>query len=260
VAPRAQKPRRKKTTTDPAVEAARAEAFDHAGDLATAAMAAPGVGTRIASAARASLSIARLSPHNILMILEQADERGMTTPTSVGTGKQWRARGRVIAKGAEALWIVRPRGTDRRARDGEAVEAPAPEGGETGDEKPARPRFGRLAVFALSQTVPMDNPPDDIEADADADDIEGMAIDSLYEQVERSGYTVAHVPDGETLTVDHDTQTLTVPADAHEAITYADGDPVAVLADAVAEIVTRTRRNRKTSNTADGETVLTLAI
>lgn len=198
-------------------------------EMAEAAMADPQVGARVAALAGAGVSMRILSYslRNQMLLMAQADERGMQL-RDVDTLRGWRERGRAVLKGSKGLRIVRPVGTEQAAdaEPGEAIVCPSDDGDAGEDADSRRPRFRMSSVFELSQTEGVED--DEAGAPEQVEDPAAVLAGTLTVQAQRAGYTVSW---GEATEVDHDARTLTAGEDLDE------------LAAAVATIATN-RRNQ----------------
>lgn len=93
----------------------------------------------------------RYSLRNQLLILRQAEQRGITL-ADIDTKAGWVRRGRLIAKGQAGLRIVQPVGaTDDDTTDDDTNETTDPAQHEQ------RPRFRMAPRWDISQTAPMDS-------------------------------------------------------------------------------------------------------
>lgn len=267
--PRASRTRRRYT---PEQRAARAEHDRQLHAEARADLGDPEViRRRIADllTGRAPARLLTYSLRNQLLILRQAEQRGITL-TDIDTRVGWNRRQRLIAAGQQGLRIARPVGTEDD--DNGQVTDPDPDqpGTEPGTGE-SRPRFRMSPRWDISQTVPMDETP---EADAPTDEeaacpgcdtspgepcrpgctcpgctgthpaSEGTPADvlwnSLQQQITNAGYRFgwpapAATLAGATVRTDHDTRTVHVAMHADAA----NHNAVTALATALGEIITR---------------------
>jgi hypothetical protein len=155
---KARKPRR--TPTDPAAQ----QRDNELKAAAAAEMRDPdAVRRRVATLLGDGIPrrLLRFSLRNQLLILQQAEQRGITV-TDIDTKKGWNRRGRLIATGQTGLRIVRPIGTpDDDTTTAEAPSAsttsPAAAPGDATTEQP-RPLFRMSPRWDISQTVDMTEP------------------------------------------------------------------------------------------------------
>lgn len=271
--PRASRTRRRYT---PEQRAARAEQDRQLNAEARADLADPQVIRRRIADLLAGRTPARLltySLRNQLLILRQAEQRGITL-TDIDTRLGWNRRGRLIAAGQQGLRIARPVGAEDDD-SGEATDPDTDQPDTDPDTNRSRPRFRMSPRWDISQTVPMDQVPDaDAHSDEEApcpgcDTSPGepcrpgctcpgctgtppagentpadLLWNSLQEQITNAGYRF-HWPApaatlaGATVRTDHDTRTVHVAMDADAA----DHDAVSALAVALGEIVTRTAQD-----------------
>ena len=165
--PRTSRARRRYT---PEQRAARAEQDQQLNGEARADLADPQVIRRRIADLLTGRTPARLltySLRNQLLILRQAEQRGITL-TDIDTRVGWNRRGRLIAAGQQGLRIARPVG----AEDDDSGQATDPDADQP-DTDPgtnrSRPRFRMSPRWDISQTVPMDQPPDaDVHSDEEA--------------------------------------------------------------------------------------------
>jgi len=240
------KARRRPSAAAREAAAARLDEFARRGETA---LAAPGAGRRIVAAVR-SVSVARFSPRNQALLIEQTEERGMPL-TAVGTYRQWQELGRQVRKGETGLAVLVFAGSKAAKTDEGANAETRTEAREEGDEattKTPRRRFKLLTVFEASQTDGIE----DGAAGLDEEDpaaVRGVLVASLIEQARRLGYEVEYQPSNgnDGAEVDHDAHTLTVCTDKDQEETDPEtaGEFAAELAEAVAAIVARTDAQRR---------------
>ncbi|MGI5133209.1 ArdC family protein [Pseudonocardia sp. CA-107938] len=212
-------------------------------------------------------ALLRYSLRNLALLFIQGDERGIDV-TDVATFRGWRDRGRCVTRGARALRIVAPKGSNKAAESGdgdgptrstgaEDATRPAPDGDATSEGKPGRPRFALISVFDISQTgeVIADDNTDGPAAGETATGAEGPEVGAgnaldpdavpqraFAEHVARYGYTVDIDPDAESVDLDDATHTVTIPEDV---------EPLD-LARVLAELLARPRPDRDADDSQDG--------
>ncbi|MDR7277640.1 hypothetical protein [Catenuloplanes atrovinosus] len=232
---------------------------------AAAAMADPDViRQRVAQALGPGIpaQIRRWSLRNVLLILSQAEQRGITL-TDVDTKSGWAKRGRRPAKGQTGLRIVRPVGAiDSDDSTDEATDAPA-----TDAQDESIVRFRMVPRWDISQTVPFSTSGDDSTdavcsgcdaapgepcrpaciclacgAPAAPDESPADALwNNLTDQITRAGYRFVW-PDGSIgpaeVRADHDARA------AYAGIAALSPEGLADLAVILGEIITRASRRR----------------
>jgi antirestriction protein ArdC len=210
-------------------------------DRAAAALAAPGAGQRVATTLRMSARIASYSIRNQMLLLEQAEERGINL-ADVDTFRGWKDRGRCVRKGEHGLKIVRPVGVESTEEPGGKTEKAAEQRAEQREEQREpgeRVRFRIMTVFDISQT-------DGIEDDAAGTDITPAGAEELWnhlaQQIQARGYLFNWPSDdtAEPVRVDHDRRLFHVAPD----LDPADVPAVAAVADGLAALMTHLAAER----------------
>lgn len=149
---------------------------------------------------RAALDVAarfpRYSPNNVLWLMLQADQRGISLERVAGF-KAWQALGRQVRKGETALRVLAPakyKTTDEK----------------TGEDRWQLRGFTTACVFDISQTDGDDLP--DVRPDLLSGDASGL--DDVVALIRGAGFTFALVPPNElgsaNGTTDHSTRSVVV--------------------------------------------------
>ena len=214
--------------------------------------------------------VMRYSLRNVLTLLHQANERGMTL-TDVDTYKGWQARGRQVRRGENALRIRRPIGRE----NDDAEDSQTNDDVDADEATPSRKAFRMAPRFDISQTDAGTHDDEDDETPcpacaaapgepcttactcfdctgtsdpAQAAEPPAEALwNSLVEQLARTGYRLnwpapADKVGDQLITVDHAARTV------HVALWATAGNPAAVVAlgVAVAAILTAASAARRT--------------
>jgi hypothetical protein len=219
--------------------------------------------------------ILRYSLPNQMLLMDQADERGITL-RDVDTVRGWNTRGRQVRKGERGLRIVRPVGNETTDADPDAQQTgdkTGDQGGDGGGEQVTRTRFRFMSVFEVSQTFVVAQPEDgeiscacaaadgepcrpgcgcpgctgELEpVDESGEEPGDVAWNNLQEQITKTGYRFDYPAkpaalDGEKLRVDHSTRTVHVSL----AADASDQQALAGLAVILADLLTRAAAQRR---------------
>jgi antirestriction protein ArdC len=180
----------------------------------------------------------RYSPNNVLLLLCQAEKRGMNL-TYVAGFHAWKKLGRSVCKGEKGLAVLAPAFVTKRVNGEDVIDA------DTG-EPVKLPRFTVEYVFDVSQTdgEPLPTVEDPELPDGAAPD--GL-IDALGTLIERSGFSV--------------TYTNNLPTGAHGQTSYTEGEvrihadlPAAATAAVLAHELGHIRAEHETRRDAQGTT------
>ncbi|MFC4336047.1 ArdC-like ssDNA-binding domain-containing protein [Salininema proteolyticum] len=169
-------------------------------------------GRRYTEFVRDVAGLARFSFGNVLMIMAQAEQRGVKV-TELYTKAEWLRRGRKIRKGAKAYVVCEPMTRSRKGTGPAAPGAVVKYGtSQTGSERFLSGFRYSARWFDIADTEPHDfkGPRSTDEDDAQAG-LPQAFTDVLLMKIRDAGWTVEFGPTGtEPVTADHDSMTVTI--------------------------------------------------